>query len=481
VARVTAFWHAVRRARASVRVRVTVLAAGAFAVTVLIAATLLVKRLESTLVDDLRADSEAVLSQQMLLVGEQGLPAAQVIRTDSGEIGSYYADGRMITFALPEGMTPDEFNTLVTAGSGGQARADASLQIQALGGAAAGAGAAVNDVVAAAAPVGPGFLAVASPLDEVRDTIAAATRLLWIVGPLLVALVAVLAWILAGRALRPVRLLTARVASIESGSLHERVPEPPSNDEIAELAHTMNEMLGRLDAANESSRRLVSDASHELRTPIAVMRTELEVARRDAANDWDDTSDVVVGELDRLALLVDDLLLLARGQERALSRQRVELVDLVHDVATRRRRADIDIEVVVAGVADDAVVDGDRVAIERALDHLVTNAARSARSRVIVTVERVTIHVDDDGPGIPVEHRCEVVRRFVRLDEARTRDAGGSGLGLAVASDVAAAHGGALAIGDSPLGGARVTLRLADAPPAISPEGAALSSVTMGP
>jgi signal transduction histidine kinase len=273
----------------------------------------------------------------------------------------------------------------------------------------------------------------------VRDTIAAATRLLWIVGPLLVALVAVLAWILAGRALRPVRLLTAQVASIESRSLHERVPEPPSNDEIAELARTMNEMLGRLDAANESSRRLVSDASHELRTPIAVMRTELEVARRDPSNDWDDTSDVVVGELDRLALLVDDLLLLARGQERALSHQHVELVDLAHDVAARRRRADINIEVVVAGVAADAVVDGDGVAIERALDHLVANAARSARSRVNVTVERATIHVDDDGPGIPSE------------------------------------------IGDSPLGGARVTLRLGAAPPDISPENAPLSSATMGP
>lgn len=319
--------------------------------------------------------------------------------------------------------------------------------------------------IATTRPVGGAVLATSSSLDDVRDTINTTTRLLWLAGPALVALVAGLAWLLAGRALRPVRLVTSRVGEIESHSLHERVPEPRSSDEIAVLARTMNEMLGRLDRANESSKRLVSDASHELRTPIAVMRTELEVATRTEAtyhraNDWTETSGVLVGELDRLQYLVDDLLLLAHGDERGFTVHDVDVVDLVHDVAVRRRRPDIVISVEADPEREPVTISGDRAALERALDHLVANAARSASSRVGVSIDGRAVHVDDDGPGIPADQRDSVVRRFVRLDEGRGRDSGGAGLGLAVASDVAAAHGGQLVITDSPLGGARVTIRL---------------------
>jgi signal transduction histidine kinase len=216
-------------------------------------------------------------------------------------------------------------------------------------------------------------------------------------------------------------------------------------------------MLGRLERSTETSRRLVADASHELRTPVAVMRTELEVARRAGANDWSATSDILLDELGRLQALVDDLLLLARGDERALAGDDVDLGDVVANSAARRRRVPVELD-----VGERVVVSGDAAALGRAVDHLIANAARAATARVVVTVGAadgaVAVRVDDDGPGIPVAQRSVVVRRFVRLDEGRSRDEGGAGLGLAVAHDVAAGHGGKLEITESPLGGARVSI-----------------------
>jgi signal transduction histidine kinase len=318
----------------------------------------------------------------------------------------------------------------------------------------------IEDYSVSSLRVGDMVLATAASLDEVRDTIATTRTLFWVIGPALIALVAGLAWVLASRALRPVHAVTSRVAEIGSHSLHERVPVPSSSDEIAELATTMNDMLGRLEAATASSRRLVSDASHELRTPVTVMRTELEVAGRDPNTDWKETSNVLLGELERLQGMVDDLLLLARGDERAFARTPVDVADLVHEAAARRRRVPVTVE-----IGDGAVVtQGDPDALRRALDHLVANAARHAAARVAIEAAtgdgEVVVHVDDDGPGIPEADRERVVHRFVRTDDGRARDNGGAGLGLAVTSDVAAAHGGRLLIGDSPLGGARLTLRL---------------------
>ena len=460
-----------RRLRGSVRVRVTVLAAGLFAVTLLGAGLVLLRSLERRLLGDVQASAASALERRADLLWAGGLTSGldvldtapgSFVRLDAGPAGQPVvmvfrgsATGPATDVVVPAGTLPDG---VVDPASGG----GVSVSTEALGIAPGDA----NEFAVTTVDFGRFALATASPLDEVRDTIATTRRLLWLICPALVSLVAGLAWLLAGRALRPVRLVTERVDEIGSHSLLERVPVPSSTDEVAELATTMNRMLDRLETASTAGRRLVSDASHELRTPVAVMRTELEVARRVPANDWDETSQILLGELDRLNDLVGDLLLLARGDERAVSRDPVAIADIARDVAARRRR----VPVAVVAPADTAgsIVLGDEAALRRGLDHLVANAARHAADEVVVTVEvadaDVAVHVDDDGPGIPRDHREAAVRRFVRLDEGRGRDEGGAGLGLAVSSDVAAAHGGVLVLGESPTGGLRATVRLAKSP-----------------
>ncbi len=448
------------RVRGSVRLRITLIAAGVFAVTMFVASFALLRALERALVDDLRAGDHAALMAQRATVLAEGLPPDILeVRGVAGKAVAlpYPGTQRVIVYAPGSAdlAQPGTFIEDVTTRREAVSAAGAELL---------GIEGDAEEYAVSTVPLGGLVLATASPLDAVRDTLASTRAVLWVVGPALVALVAGLAWLLAGRALRPVHAVTSRVAAITSHSLHERVPEPSSADEISELARTMNGMLGRLESATTSSRRLVSDASHELRTPVAVMRTELEVARRSPEPDWEATAEVLQVELDRLQGLVDDLLLLARSDEQgAVDRTSdpVSLVDLVHDVSARPRRVAVEVGVPADGAPS---LPADGAALRRAVDHLVANATRHATARVRVTVEPVDagvrLHVDDDGPGIPARRRADVMRRFVRLDAGRSRDGGGAGLGLAVSADVARSHGGHLEITDSPLGGARVSLIL---------------------
>jgi signal transduction histidine kinase len=465
-----------RRARGSVRLRVTLLAAGLFAVTLGGAAFVLLHALEGDLVNDVRSDDLAALRAQAAELTADGVPQDAIsVPAAGGQAYELPVAGttRRIVVFLRDGsgiVTRDvPAPPAGEAGVGGSAEPPADVVyaggIPVANRSVLGITGDVKDYNVSSISAGEFTLATASPLDSVRQTIATTRRLLWIVGPALVALVAGLAWLLAGRALRPVHAVTSRVAAIGSRSLHERVPVPTSHDEIAELASTMNGMLARLETASTTNRRLVSDASHELRTPIAVMRAELDVARRSTNPDWALTGEVLTDELGRLQGLVDDLLLLARGDEQALARNPFSIADTVRDVGSRTRRVPVDVSV---GDDVDPVV-GDHAAVGRALDHLVSNAARHASSEVRVAVaadaDVVRVDVDDDGPGIPPTRRADVVKRFVRLDEGRARDGGGAGLGLAVTSDVASAHGGRLDIGEAPIGGARLTLVLPRRPP----------------
>jgi signal transduction histidine kinase len=305
---------------------------------------------------------------------------------------------------------------------------------------------------------------VARALVDVLDTTTVVTQLLFIGLPVLLVVVALTNWFAVGRALAPVEAIRREVDAISAAQLHRRVPQPKTDDEIGRLAATMNRMLARLESARNSQRRFVSDASHELRAPITTIRQHAEVALahpdRVTAHEL---ADVVLAEQQRMQRLVEDLLLLARADERVpLSRAPVDLDDLAFEEG-RRLRSTTSVAVDTSGVGA-AQIQGDADALRRVLRNLGENAARHASNRVAISLETrgsdVVLTVDDDGPGIPESERDRVLQRFVRLDEARSRDDGGSGLGLSIVDEVVRAHGGAIAITQSPLGGARVQVTL---------------------
>jgi signal transduction histidine kinase len=314
---------------------------------------------------------------------------------------------------------------------------------------------------------GPLTIAIATPLTEVRRSVDTLARSLWVGTPGLIVLVGLVAWVLVGRALRPVEAIRAQVDEITATTLHRRVPVPNTHDEVARLARTMNGMLDRIEQGSARQRAFVSDASHELRSPVSTIRTELEVASADAEHaDWPEVAQRTLGETDRLSRLVDDLLALARLDEAQGPPRRlpVDLDDLVLEEATRTHR----VPVSTAGVSA-ARVAGDGRQLAQVVRNLVDNAQRHAASQVAIALrhedDELVLVVDDDGPGVPEADRELVFDRFTRLDEARGRAVGGAGLGLAVVRRVVEQHGGTVDVTDSDpasggLGGARFVVRL---------------------
>jgi two-component system OmpR family sensor kinase len=302
---------------------------------------------------------------------------------------------------------------------------------------------------------------------------AAGDRLLLVLGVALPALLVLLALVLRWAirtSLRPVSALTTQAARISTAGSADRLPEPAGRDEIAELASTLNAMLDRLRVSFERERAFVDDASHELRTPIAVLRGELELALLD--NDpvqMRRAVEIAQAEAEHLSNLAVDLLLLARERAGALALQRSR-VDLRAELdrAVARVEPLVDASVSVTGDSVTAMVDVAR--LEQLVTNLVTNAADAGARHVRLTVVRrdsgVVVEVDDDGPGFPEELLTTAFDRFTRGDPARTRRAAGksltgAGLGLPIAASIVRAHGGEIsASNDSPLGGARVRVEL---------------------
>ncbi|OON79581.1 sensor histidine kinase [Streptomyces tsukubensis] len=299
-----------------------------------------------------------------------------------------------------------------------------------------------------------------APLSAEQGAVRTALTVMLIGLPVLLVVVAAVTWLVTRRALRPVEGIRSEMAAITaSQDLARRVPESEARDEIARLARTTNETLAALESSVERQRGFVADASHELRSPIASLRTQLEVG---AAHPELLDLEGAVADTVRLQQLAADLLLLARldAGERHGGKP-VDLAALVREETAQRGGGGA--EVRVEEIAAVEVV-GARGQLSRVLGNLLDNAERHAVASVTVSLREsdgwVVVEVGDDGAGIPVDQRERIFERFVRLDDARARDDGGAGLGLAIARDVAVRHGGTLTVGESAAGGACFRLRL---------------------
>ncbi len=259
---------------------------------------------------------------------------------------------------------------------------------------------------------------------------------------------------------RPVEAMRLEVENISATTLQRRVREPRSHDEVARLARTMNSMLGRLQTSRDHERQFLSDASHELRSPLASMRAQLETGT------WPSDADGVRAEAARLSHIVDDLMDLAKADEAPPPTSDTDLDEVVvEEVSALAPTTNVEISTTNVGAAR---LIGDRQALARLVRNLVDNATRHATSRVDVSLANVggvvTLTVDDDGDGVAEEDREKIFERFARTDSSRSRDTGGVGLGLAVVRATARRHGGDVRCEAAPTGGARFLVTLPGEP-----------------
>ena len=363
--------------------------------------------------------------------------------------------------------------------------------------------------VAVVRAAGGELVIAAVPYSSAADSLQVVGHALVFGTPVLFIVFTGATWLAVGSTLRPIDRIRRGAARVTGAGVPADLPVPEARDEVRSLALTLNDMLSRLTSAQQRQRSLVSDTAHELRSPIASIRTQLEVALdHPAGQDWASTARDVLADTLRLSRLTEDLLLLARLDEQAdhgdMGRQGepLDLGELACAVVARY--ADSPVPVTVApletdgttqtegahGTADAAVgadlvgcdtlepaaswpVRGNRDRLDRMLVNLIDNAIRYAKSSVTVSVGQsgswVELAVTDDGPGIPEPDRERAFDRFARLDDARTRcddDAGGAGLGLAIVRATAQSHAGTAHLEPSPDGasGLRAVVRLPAAP-----------------
>jgi signal transduction histidine kinase len=458
--------------RRSLRARLTLVSAALFSLTLIIAGVLLFILIGRSLVNTLDSSAErtgrevAALVQQnslpkQLLAGSGGVSLVQVVDGANRVVAASPGADSVVSVLRDNELTRARLGKPLNV-SGARASSDRPLRVVA---------------VPADIPAGQRTVLVATDFGRVLDSSRLLERTLLVGAPLAVVAMAALTWWIVGRTLRPVAALRRGAAELSaSGLSRSRLPVPDAEDEIHSLATTLNDMLDRLDSATTKQRRFVGDAAHELRSPIASLRVQLEVAGRigESRELRELTSDALV-DVERLSTLIDDLLALARSDERGAIKSRALL--RVDDLCAASVDSYRDARIGVTCIPGDPVtVIGDRDGLHRVMVNLIDNAVRYGRSEVTVSAGTAplspeqleadgsvrgwaVITVADDGPGIPANKRERVFDRFYRLDTARSRAEGGTGLGLSIVQEIVTAHGGTVSLEDNQPG-LRVIVRL---------------------
>lgn len=300
------------------------------------------------------------------------------------------------------------------------------------------------------------LLLVGAQTEATDAAVRRLTEVMLITGPLAILAAGLVGWLLAGRALRPVSRMTTTAAGIGIDRLDERVPVPLAKDEFRALALTLNSMLGRLEDGVSDKRRLVADASHELQTPLAVMRAELDVslASGDLTPESVEVLESVREEADRMARIVRNLLALSRFDEGTMRvlEQPLDLHDLALETcdamgALARERG---VTVTVTGGSAPVLADPEymRMVLVNLVENAIKYSGEGGRVDVATRIAgaRAVITVADRGPGIPVDAQAHIFDRFYRVDGSRSKDSGGSGLGLAITREIVEAHGGTISL-----------------------------------
>ncbi len=306
--------------------------------------------------------------------------------------------------------------------------------------------------ILAATPSGQSLVLAGVSLYEAQQVLTRLTQLLTVSLVLVLVVVAAVSWLVIGRALRPVEGIRMEVQKLSEQDLGRRVPVPPHRDEVQRLALTMNRMLDRIQASSDAQRNFIADASHELRSPLASLRAQLEVAAAHPETfSARELAEESLAETQRLEDLTLDLLQLAQLDEGGPAHLEYARVDQsIHSLIEQRRTDRVPITFEADGNYAARISSG---ALQQVLTNLLDNAVRHASARVAVKVRgsesEVCVTVADDGPGVPQHERERIFERFVRLDGSRSREGGGTGLGLAIARELVHNAGGNISIVDS--------------------------------
>ena len=322
------------------------------------------------------------------------------------------------------------------------------------------------------AAAGDRFVVVGTYLQDRNEALEKLATLLWLAIPVLCMAASGLAWLLAGAALKPVENLRRQAALISESDLGKRLPVPATNDEIATLAATLNDMLTRLEQAFERERRFVNDASHELRTPLGNLKTELDLALRRSRTKGELETALASAseESERLNSIAENLLVLARSDrgKLPLKKTRADVDKLIQTALSRfHSKAQAQRVALELSAAPDLRADVDVFRMQQAVGNLIANALSytPCHGKVLISAQvdesqNLIISVADTGSGFPTAFIEKAFDPFTRADTGRSRRNGGVGLGLAIVKGVAEAHGGTVAAGNQPGGGAIVTMKI---------------------